>query len=197
MSLQSKSWHERDARKFIKARQLLSPCVDEAGGVWADFGCGEGIFTAVLYEQIGPSSQIYAVDKNRRALNTLKHNFQETYPKANIQLLNANFTDPLSLPALDGFVLANALHFVKNDQKAFILRRLSTYLRSEGLAIIVEYNTDSGNLAVPFPFNQEQFLELANQAGLQWPRIIVKVPSSFMGEMYAGTALAPQDALPL
>jgi ubiquinone/menaquinone biosynthesis C-methylase UbiE len=195
MSLQSSSWHERDARKFKKARQLLSPCVDEVGGVWADFGCGEGIFTAVLYEQIGQASQIYAIDKNRRALNKLKHNFQETYPQANIQLLHANFTSPLSLPALDGFVLANALHFVKNDQKASILGQLSTNLKSEGLVIFVEYNTNRGNLAVPFPVNEEQFLALAKQVGLQWPRIVVKVPSSFMGEMYAGTALAPQAPL--
>ncbi len=193
MMKKGSNWFSRDERKFKKARQLLPPCIDQAGGVWADLGCGEGIFTAVLYEQIGPFSEIYAVDKNQRALNTLKHNFHKTYPEAYIHLVHGNFTEPLSLPPLDGFVIANALHFVKSDQKAHVLGNLSTKLKTNGKIVVIEYNTNLGNFAVPFPFNEDQFLKLAMQLNLRRPQIVAKAPSTFLMEMYAGTALAPQD----
>jgi ubiquinone/menaquinone biosynthesis C-methylase UbiE len=191
MSIRQSAWHQREARKFKKAQQLLSPCIDEVGGIWADFGCGEGIFTAVLYEQIGPSSQIYAVDKNQRVLNRLKQNFHETYPEAKIHILHANFIQPLSLPTLDGFVLANALHFVKDDEKAIVLEHVSTYLKPHGKVVVIEYNTNRGNFAVPFPLSEDQFLQLAMQLHFRNPRIIARAPSSFLGEMYAGMAFVP------
>jgi ubiquinone/menaquinone biosynthesis C-methylase UbiE len=183
-------WLTRDRRKFKKAQHLLPPCIDETGGVWADLGCGEGIFTAVLYEQIGPSCQIHAVDINRRVLDKLKQNFQETYPDANINILHANFEEPLSLPNLDGVILANALHFVKDDQKAFVLENVSKRLKPNGKIIVIEYNTDRGNLAVPYPLPEKDFVKLALRLCLRQPLIVVKVPSTFLWEMYAGTALA-------
>jgi ubiquinone/menaquinone biosynthesis C-methylase UbiE len=185
------SWFIRDKRKFRKAQQLLTPCITERGGVWADFGCGEGIFTAVLYEEIGPSSQIYAIDKNQRALTNLKQNFHETYPEAKIHILHANFIEPLSLPALDGFIMANALHFLTNNQKKCVLGDLSSRLKDNGKIIIIEYNTNRGNFAVPFPFNEDQFILFANRLNLRKPQIAARAPSSFLGEMYAGTAFAP------
>lgn len=185
------NWFFRDERKFKKAQQLLYPCIFERGGVWADLGCGEGIFTAALYEQIRPEGEIYAVDKNRKALSTLEHNFRITYPEASLHLLHADFKEPLSIPPLDGFLMANALHFVKDDQKAHVLEDLSKKLKPAGKIIIVEYNTHRSNFAVPFPLNEDRFLELATQVHLQNPRIMAKVPSSFLGEMYAGTALTP------
>jgi ubiquinone/menaquinone biosynthesis C-methylase UbiE len=184
-------WLTRDKRKFRKAQQLLSPCIFERGGVWADIGCGEGIFTAVLYEQIGPEGKIYAVDKNRKALSKLEYNFREIYPKASIYLLHADFKEPLSIPPLDGLLMANALHFVKDDQKARVLEGLSKKLKPAGKIILIEYNTSRSNFAVPFPLNEDRFLELAAYVNLQNPQIVARLPSSFLREMYAGTALAP------
>jgi ubiquinone/menaquinone biosynthesis C-methylase UbiE len=172
---------------------LLLPCIDEVGGIWADLGCGEGLFTAILYRLLGRNSEIFAVDKNARALRTLERNFQETCPEARLHLLQADFTQVLSLPPLDGFILANALHFVKNRQKDIVLERLSTYLKPSGKVIVIEYNTNRGNFAVPFPFDEDQFILLANRLNLRKPQIVARAPSSFLGEMYAGTALAPWD----
>jgi ubiquinone/menaquinone biosynthesis C-methylase UbiE len=183
-------WLTRDKRKFRKAQQLLSPCILERGGLWADLGCGEGIFTAVLYEQMGQEGEIYAVDKNRKALSTLEDNFREIYPEASIHLLHADFKEPLSIPPLDGILMANALHFVEDDQKAPVLEGLSKKLKSTGKIIIIEYNTSRSNYAVPFPLDEDRFLELAAQVHLQNPRIVAKVPSSFLGEMYTGIALS-------
>ena len=124
-------------------------------------------------------------------MRKLNHNFWITYPDASLHLLHADFKEPLSIPPLDGLLMANALHFVKDGQKARVLEDLSKKLKPAGKIIIIEYNTSRSNYAVPFPLNEDKFLELALQVRLQKPQIVSKAPSSFLGEMYAGIALAP------
>ena len=53
------------------------------------------------------------------------------------------------LPPLDGIVAANALHF-QQDQSP-VLSLFFTYLKPTGRMILVEYNIDKGNYAVPYP----------------------------------------------
>jgi ubiquinone/menaquinone biosynthesis C-methylase UbiE len=52
--------------RIEKARTLLGPAIPGPGGVWADVGCGDGIFTTALYSLIQPGGEIYAVDKSHR-----------------------------------------------------------------------------------------------------------------------------------
>lgn len=186
-----RTWIEQNARKLEKPRQLLPPCIPNPGGIWADIGCGEGIFTAVLYELVGPQCEIYAVDKNRRPLQKLLNNFADLYPEANVITLQQDFRQSLDIPALDGFVLANALHFIQDDLKGNALNRLVKLLKPGGRAILIEYNARKGNFAVPHPLDEIGFRELAKEIGLQEIQIAAKVRSSFMGEMYAGVGFAP------
>jgi ubiquinone/menaquinone biosynthesis C-methylase UbiE len=181
-------WARREGRRIEKARTLLRPGIKDTGGAWADVGCGDGIFTAALHTLLQPGSEIYAVDRNRRALKVLMQNFAEGYPEASIQPILADFTHSLSLPPLDGLVMANSLHFVKHKRPVLI--RLVDLLKPEGRLIVVEYNATRGNLAVPYPLDEAGFLALAREVGLREVRILAKIPSSFLGEMYAGMGLA-------
>jgi len=182
------AWAEREARRIGKARTLLQPGVENAGGIWADLGCGDGIFTSALHALLRPGSEIYAVDKSRRALQALARNFAESYPDASLHPTLADFTRPLLLTPLDGLVMANSLHFVR--QKRPVLARLAGLLKPGGRLIVVEYNTTRGNYAVPHPLDAAGFLELATEVRLREARIIAKIPSTFLGEMYAGLGLA-------
>ena len=184
------TWAEREARRIGKARTLLQPGVEGAGGTWADLGCGDGIFTSALYTLLQPGSKVYAVDRSRRALKSLARNFADSYPDASLHPTLADFTRPLSLPPLDGLVMANSLHFVR--QKRPVLTRLAGLLKPGGRLIIVEYNTTRGNYAVPHPLDEVAFLKLATEVGLREVRIIAKIPSTFLGEMYAGSATSNQ-----
>jgi len=184
------AWAEREARRIRKARALLQRGVEKAGGIWADLGCGDGIFTSALYTLLQPDSEIYAVDKSRRALHALARNFAESYPEAVVHPILADFTLPLSLPPLDGLVMANSLHFVRQKRPA--LTRLAGLLKPGGRLIIVEYNTTRGNYAVPHPLDEAGFLKLATEVGLREARIIARIPSTFLGEMYAGSAISDQ-----
>ena len=183
------AWAEREARRIQKAVTLLRSGIPRSGGVWADIGCGDGIFTSALHTLIRPGGEIYAVDRDQYALDALTRHFAESYPEAALHPVCADFTRELKLPALDGMVMANALHFVMN--KAPVLSRLIRLLKSGGRLIIVEYNTNRGNPAVPFPLDDQNWLKLASQVGLREARILSRIPSSFLGEMYAGIGLIP------
>jgi ubiquinone/menaquinone biosynthesis C-methylase UbiE len=174
--------------RIEKARTLLQPGVPGPGGVWADIGCGDGIFTVALYTLIGSEGEIYAVDKSQRALTALVRHLAESYPDAKLHLVRADFTRPLALPPLDGLLMANALHFVK--EKRPVLARLAGRLKPGGRLIVVEYNTSQSNYAVPHPLDEDGFLKLAHEAGLREARILAKIPSTYLGEMYAGLGLA-------
>jgi ubiquinone/menaquinone biosynthesis C-methylase UbiE len=181
-------WAQREARRIQKAIVLLRPGISGPGGVWADIGFGDGIFTSALYTLIQLDGEIYAVDKSQFALDALERNFAESYPDAALHTLRADFTRELTLPALDGVIMANSLHFVVD--KAPALTRLIRLLKPAGRLIVVEYNTSRGNSAVPYPLDEHDFLELSRQVGLRETRILSKIPSSFLGEMYAGMGLA-------
>jgi ubiquinone/menaquinone biosynthesis C-methylase UbiE len=173
--------------RIEKARSLLSPGISEPGGTWADLGCGDGIFTLALYSLSGPGCEIHAVDQDRRALERLAREFSIQYPQAALHTLQADFTRPLPLPSLDGLLMANSLHFVRDKRP--LLTRLAELLKPGGALIVVEYNTSRGNVWVPHPLDENGFLDLTAEVGLQSARILARIPSSFLGEFYAGMAV--------
>lgn len=182
-------WFDRHTRRIAKARRLLEPAVAGADGVWADLGCGEGVFTLLLAALLSPGSSIYAVDKNPSALQALRRTLAERQVETAVHTILADFTQPLDLPLLDGLLLANSLHFVK--QKQPVLARLVERLIPGGRLVIIEYNTSRGNPAVPYPLADQEFLTLVAEVGLKQPKIVARVPSTFLGEMYTGLAVTP------
>ena len=166
---------------------LLRPADLSAGGTYADFGAGSGAFTLALRELVGPDAAIYAVDKDRSALNKLESNYRTRFNTTrNMTLLSSDFSRPLDLPLLDGIVMANSLHFFRNKEK--ILQHVREFLKPNGALIIVEYNVDSGNFWVPHPLTFEAFHSLAPRAGFTEPTLLTKVPSSFLKEFYSAVA---------
>lgn len=113
---------------------------------WADLGCGRGLFTQALGQMLAGGSTVYAVDNSKAALAKVP-----TLPLGIVlEKIAADFTDPsLRLHQLDGILMANALHFVK-DQGHF-LRRAATWLQPDGCFLMVEYDMDKGNYWVPYP----------------------------------------------
>jgi ubiquinone/menaquinone biosynthesis C-methylase UbiE len=165
---------------------LLRPAHLTPGTVWADFGAGA--FTLALRELLGPDSDIYAVDKDRARLAELKQawraRFGDDAPR--LHLLPADFTQPLEIPALDGLLMANSLHFFKD--KLRVLRHVRSFLKPGGALLLVEYNVDSGNLWVPHPLSFETWRTLAPQAGFTEPRLLANAPSSFLRGFYSAVA---------
>lgn len=162
---------------------LLEDGVTERGGRWADLGSGEGAFTRALAELIAPGAHITAVDRDAGALRSFA---SQRIPGAVVDARVADFTRPLDLSNLDGIVMANSLHFVKD--KAPVLESVRRMLRAGGILIVVEYGTDRGNLWVPHPFSYETWEKLAAQAGFVKTRLLRTIPSRHLGSMYSAVS---------
>jgi trans-aconitate methyltransferase len=148
--------------KAVDARALIAhPSLSQGGAqIWADLGCGRGTFTVALASLLPDGSTIHAVDTDRGALHALPR----TSHGVTIVPHVADFaTDEWPRRGLDGVLMANALHYVR-DQDAFISRLVAGML--EPRLIIVEYETDIGNPWVPFPLSRQTAARRLADAGL-------------------------------
>lgn len=155
----------------------------KSGGRWADLGAGEGAFTLALADLIGPEGHIVAVDRDAGALRAIGRG---------IETRVTDFTRPLDLSELDGVVMANSLHFVRDKEP--VLRSVREMLRAGGRLIIVEYGTDRGNHWVPHPFTYERWETMAARAGFENTRLLKTVPSRWLGSMYSSVTERPAGA---
>jgi ubiquinone/menaquinone biosynthesis C-methylase UbiE len=169
---------------------LLRNGIPESGGIWADFGSGRGAFTLALAELIGPTGEIYSVDKDRGALRQQERTMKGQFPKVTAHFKKADFTKPLDLPLLDGLVIANALHYLRHKDET--IRLLANYLRPGGCFLMVEYNTDRGNTWVPHPFSYPTWEKLARRNGLVNTQLLATVPSRFLGQIYSAISFRPE-----
>jgi ubiquinone/menaquinone biosynthesis C-methylase UbiE len=166
---------------------LLRPAQLAPGGRWADLGAGAGAFTLALCELVGVEASLYAVDRDKARLGELERTWRVRFGDvANLHLLHADFTRPLGLPGLDGVLMANSLHFHKD--KVGVLRHVARLLKPGGRLLVVEYNVDTGNVWVPYPFSFEKFQGLAMEAGFSLPRRLATHPSSFLRGFYSAEA---------
>ncbi len=167
--------------------ELIRRGIPGPGGTWADLGSGRGAFTLALAELIGPQGHIYSLDKDGAALREQARAMQTRFPTTQIEYLQADFSETLSLPPLDGIVMANSLHFLR--QKEPLLRRLHGHLRPGGRLILVEYNVDRGNLWVPYPLSYTTWEALARDSGFRETRLLARRRSRHLGEIYSALSL--------
>jgi ubiquinone/menaquinone biosynthesis C-methylase UbiE len=168
---------------------LLRDGIDAKGGRWADLGAGEGAFTLALADLLGPGAHITAVDRDAGSMRGLAAEMGKRFPGTELEVVVGDFTRPTSLSSLDGIVMANSLHFVRD--KSPVLRHVREMLRPGGCLVIVEYGSDRGNPWVPHPFSYERWVEMAATAGFERTRMIGTVPSRYLGSMYSAVTYAP------
>jgi SAM-dependent methyltransferase len=165
---------------------LIRKGVPQSGGVWADLGSGGGAFTFALAELLGQGVVIYSVDQDGGALHRQARTMSSRYPAIDAHYLTADFTKPLNLPPLDGILMANSLHYLR--QKENFLRQIRNYLEPDGRFLLVEYNTDWGNHWVPHPLSYPSWQQLAQQSGFTHTELLTTHPSSFLGQFYSAVS---------
>src|SRR5215212_3709062 len=79
--------------------------------LWLDLGCGRGLFTLALASRLPAGSRIIAVDKDEKAMKQIPSAVNSIFIKAIV----ADFIcDALDLKEIDGVLMANSLHYVKD-----------------------------------------------------------------------------------
>ena len=136
--------------KIEQAIELLSGVegMNKSNQHWADLGCGDGLFTLALANLIGKESVIHAVDTNQTSLS----NIPDLENSILIQKHKLDFVQkPLPFKNLDGVLMANSFHFVK-DKNVFV-SKLKSNLTSSHKLILIEYDMDTANKWVPYPIS--------------------------------------------
>jgi len=177
---------------------LIRPGVGQRDGVWADLGAGSGAFTAALAALLGPGAVIHAVDRDRRALRALEEDLGQSEREAGsgagsgagrISCIHGDFTTELSLPPLDGALVANALHF--HADPCGILAGVRRWLKPAAVLIVVEYDIARANPWVPHPLPWARLKDAAACAGFGAVRLLGNQPSEYHRSMYAAACTLP------
>ncbi|GAB4118358.1 MAG: hypothetical protein Fur005_29680 [Roseiflexaceae bacterium] len=169
---------------------LLRGGIPTTPQLWADFGAGTGNFSWALAELLANGSTIYALDRDAKAIRAQQERLAVNPPPVPILPILADVTKPLQLPLLNGILMANLLHFLR-DQARF-LRSLTPLLHTNWRILVVEYEQATPIPWVPFPM---PFATLRTTAGtLGWHAHMLNTrqsPSSGR-MMYAASLTAHQ-----
>ena len=147
---------------------------------WADLGCGSGLFTRALARLLKSGSTIYGIDRAPGLQRQTTPNAVHLLP------LTLDFVkEDLPLQNLDGILMANALHYVKD--KPVLIKSLQDHLQPAAPFLIVEYDTDRPVTTwVPYPLSFLSLQKLFRTAGYGHIEKIGSRPSLFgRGDIYA------------
>lgn len=147
---------------------------------WCDLGCGSGTFTTALADLLAPGSTIHAVDLDQRALERIP----ERDDGVEVRKIVGDIGSPsLRLPSVDGILMANTLHFIR-EQQALLRRLLSVTDRF----LVVEYERFKPNIWGPYPVGFDRLRQLFSEAGVGRLQKLATRPSLFGGTMYSALA---------
>jgi ubiquinone/menaquinone biosynthesis C-methylase UbiE len=147
-----------------EAVQFLQKGIKPESGTWLDLGAGSGAFTLAVADLLPFPSTIYAIDKDQSVLNI-------SHPKSTNKIISVqtDFDNLPELPKLDGILMANALHYVKNPIP--FLQNLLTNLRLGGGFVLIEYDISVSNHWVPYPINFKKWQSISSAVGLTDPEL--------------------------
>jgi hypothetical protein len=131
-----------------------------------------------LTQLLAPSSTIYAFDLERRTLEGIPDQHDGVEIRKIVGDLQSS---SLRLPRVDGILMANTPHFIREQQP--LLRRLLS-----DRFLIVEYERPRPNRWGPYPVDFERLRQLFSEAGVERVERLATRPSLFGGTMYSALA---------
>lgn len=167
---------------------LIAAAVPDHGGTWADLGAGTGNFTWALAELPGTNGTIYALDRDLRAIVAQRKRMVQDPPRATIIPRQVDFIQKLDVPALDGVLIANALHFIKDQTRA--LKEIYARMKPQSRLLVVEYEVEQVLRWAPYPLPMARFVTLARANGFVAPQLVGQRRSPSSGVvMYAAVVI--------
>ena len=127
---------------FLTPEHLVKELYLKPGDRAADIGCGTGVYTIALAEQVGAMGQVYAVDVHREALHTLAGTLDRR-GIINVEMLWADVEKSIPIDAfsLDAVVLSNVLFQLEDRGKTLSI--IAKVLKPEGMLLVVDWTFSS------------------------------------------------------
>ncbi len=160
---------------FLTPEHLVRELYLKGGDRAADVGCGTGVYTIALANEVGMMGQVYAVDVHREALHTLAGTLDKR-GILNVEMLWADIEKSVSIDAysLDALVLSNVLFQCQDPHKALSL--ISKLIKPEGQLLVVDWSDSHGGIG-PHPshvIDQEHAITMVQSHGF---RILKRLPA--------------------
>ncbi|MBP6888696.1 MAG: methyltransferase domain-containing protein [Candidatus Pacebacteria bacterium] len=160
---------------FLTPDHLVKELYLKPGDRVADIGCGTGVYTIALAEQVGTMGQVYAVDVHRDALHTLASTLDKR-GIINVEMLwaDAEKNIPIDAYSLDALVLSNVLFQFEDVDKALSL--VSKLIKPEGQLLVVDWRDSFGGIGPhsSHVIQEEQAIQLVQSHGF---RLLKRLPA--------------------
>lgn len=164
-----------DNMSFLTPEHLVRELYLKPGDRVADVGCGTGVYTIALANEVGNMGQVYAVDVHREALHTLAGTLDKR-GIINVEMLWADVEKavPIDAYSLDAVVLSNVLFQLSSIDKALSL--IAKLIKPEGQLLVVDWSDSHGGIG-PHPSHvvqEEHAISLVEAHGF---RLLRRLPA--------------------
>lgn len=123
MKKDAELWIKEDGRKFLQSIGI------QKGDIVLDFGCGEGRYALPAAKAVGKTGLIYAVDKDKKALNQLVR-FTKKHTIKNMEVINGESKTFLERNSVDFVLCYDVIHYIKN--RTIIYKEFHRVLQPKG-----------------------------------------------------------------
>jgi ubiquinone/menaquinone biosynthesis C-methylase UbiE len=159
------SLDESIRRKWYNPESILKDAGLKANMVFMDIGCGDGFFSVLASEIIGPDGMIYALDIDASAIEGLKRQ------AANLGLTNIRATigpaeeTVFCSRCADVVFFSMVLHDFSNPEK--VLLNSMKMLKHTGVLVNLDWKKERMSFGPPMHirFDENKTAELLKQAG--------------------------------
>lgn len=137
---------------FFKIRDTLYPRKNiiknigiKPGDTVLDFGCGPGSYIIPLYQLIGLTGTLYALDRHDEAIQAVKR-IAKKNNIANLQTIHTDCKTELKDNSVDIILLYDVWHGISQNQKNPILKELHRILKPSGILSCSDHHTQAEHL---------------------------------------------------
>jgi len=121
-----KKWIKKDGQKFLTEIGI------KKGQTVLDFGSGEGHYTIPTSKVVGAGAKVYALDKDKSALDKLKNTAGKNNIR-NIELIKEDSRIPLGNNSVDAVLCYDVIHYDKKKKRIIVYNEIRRVLKKEGL----------------------------------------------------------------
>lgn len=143
-------------------RAMIAELPVPAGADVLDVACGDGAYSALLAEKVGPNGRVVALDADPKYVEHARRSIREDPSAASIEFLVATLEDPPFPPgAFDLVWCAQSLYSLPEPVAA--LRRMARLAKPGGLVVVLEDDA-LHRLILPWPVEIELAVRAAEFA---------------------------------
>jgi len=135
---------EREAEEHPRA--ALDEIGIQKGSTVADIGAGNGFYTLLLAERVGPSGKVYANDIQPEMLKLLDQRVRVHGLKNVISVLGAEDDPKLPPASIDVAMLVDVYHEFSKPQA--MIRKLRESLKPDGRLVLLEFRAEDPHVPI-------------------------------------------------